>query len=694
MVDKSPYDILFEPIKIGPKTAKNRFYQVPHCNGMGHRWPRSMARMREVKAEGGWAVVCTEECEIHPSSDLSGGALMRLWDDSDIPTHARMVEGIQRHGALAGIQLVHNGHATSNRFSRIAPMAPTARAVRYDDPLQARGMDRQDIRNLRQWHARATRRAITAGYDIIYVYAGHNLTLLMHFLSPRYNQRSDEYGGCLENRLRLIREILEETKEIAGDRAAVAFRFAVDELIGPDGIRCDGEGREVVELLADLPDLWDVNISDWSNDSITSRFGDEGHQEPYIDFVKKVTNKPVVGVGRFTSPDAMVSQIRRGVLDMIGAARPSIADPFLPNKIRQGRMDEIRECIGCNICTSGDMLSVPIRCSQNPTMGEEWRKGWHPENIEPKGSDDSVLIVGSGPAGLEAALALSNRGYEVVVAEKDNKTGGRLNRECLLPGFAAWRRVIDYRSYMLSQKDNVNIYLNSELGTSEILDFGFGHVVIATGSAWRIDGVGRGNDFPIPVGGVEIFSPEQIIDGTVPSGRLVIFDDDHYYMASALAEWLHELGVEVIFVTPSSRVASWTENTLEQQKIQAGLIRRGIPIICNRIVTGATEGEFTLKCTYTGTEEVIRATGFLPVTSRLPNDILYHQLMTEKDRFGECGIKSITRIGDCHNPSTIAAAVYHGHLHARGLDSPKDHWPKDQWPKDQWTDFRRENIQI
>ncbi|MCK5424754.1 MAG: FAD-dependent oxidoreductase [Emcibacter sp.] len=680
-MDKSPYKILFEPVKIGPKIAKNRFYQVPHCNGMGHRWPRAMAEMRAIKAEGGWGVVCTEECEIHPSSDLSSGALMRLWDHSDIPVHARMVEKVQMYDALAGIQLVHNGFATSNRFSRIPPMAPSARAARYNDPMQARGMDRQDIRDLRQWHRQATKRAVIAGYDIIYVYAGHNLTLLMHFLSSRYNQRTDEYGGSLTNRVRLIREILEDTKEIAGDKAAVAFRFAVDELIGEQGLRCAEEGREVVEMLADIPDLWDVNISDWSNDSLTSRFGAEGHQEPYIDFVKKITKKPVVGVGRFTSPDTMVSQIKRGVLDLIGAARPSIADPFLPNKIEQGRGDEIRECIGCNICTSGDMLSVPIRCTQNPTMGEEWRKGWHPERIELATSQSEVLIVGSGPAGLECAHALTNRGYEVVVAEKDVVVGGRLNREAKLPGLAEWRRVTDHRTYMLNQKNNVNIYLHSELGADDILEYGLPHVVIATGSRWRTDGVGRENHSPIEIKGVELFSPEQVMDGDVPEGPVVIFDDDHYYMASALAEFLHDKGVEVIFVTPSDKVASWTENTLEQHKIQAGLLKRNIRIICNRNITAVNQGIFTLKCTYTGTEETIAGQGFVPVTSRHPNDELYESLMARQNEFNRNGIKSVTRIGDCFTPSTIAAAVYHGHLFARGLDKQKN----------EWTDFRREN---
>jgi dimethylamine/trimethylamine dehydrogenase len=183
------------------------------------------------------------------------------------------------------------------------------------------------------------------------------------------------------------------------DVCGVAFRFAVDELLGSDGIRSDTEGREIVEMLAELPDLWDVNVSDWANDSVTARFGEEGAQEPYVSFVKKLTTKPVVGVGRFTSADAMVAQIQRGVLDMIGAARPSIADPFLPNKIEQGRLEDIRECIGCNICVSGDFTRSPIRCTQNPTMGEECRRGWHPEPMNRKGDSDRVLVVGAGPAG-------------------------------------------------------------------------------------------------------------------------------------------------------------------------------------------------------------------------------------------------------------------------------------------------------
>ena len=400
----SKFSILFEPVKIGPVTAPNRFYQVPHCNGMGYRMPRALAELRRIKAEGGWGVVCTEEVEIHHSSDLAPNIEGRIWDDKDIPALALMVEGVHQHGALAGIELTYGGHHASNIYSRSTGFAP--RSLGFDSycPGQTRRLGKDDIRDIRRWHREAALRARGAGFDIVYCYAGHNLSLAMHFLLKRYNDRSDEYGGNLENRTRFLRELIEDTKDAVGDTCAVAVRLAVDELLGDDGITHQGEGYDIVALLAELPDLWDVNISDWNHDSAPARSDQEGYQEKFIKFVKSLTSKPVVGVGRYTTPEAMLSVVQRGIVDFIGAARPSIADPFLPQKIRDDRIDDIRECIGCNICASADGLGVPIRCTQNPTMGEEWRRGWHPEKISPKKNDKKVLVVGGGPAGLECAV--------------------------------------------------------------------------------------------------------------------------------------------------------------------------------------------------------------------------------------------------------------------------------------------------
>jgi dimethylamine/trimethylamine dehydrogenase len=663
------YDVLFEPVKIGPVTAKNRFYQVPHCNGMGRTYPSSMARMRGVKAQGGWAVVSTEQIDIHPTSDISPNTEGRLWSDQDIPFHARMCDAVHEHGSLALIEFTHNGKVAANLYSREVPLFPSPMPISGVYPLQARAMDRQDIRDYRRWHLEAVKRARRAGYDIVCCYAAHNLSLAGQFMLPRYNQRTDEYGGSLENRVRLFREIIEDAKEAVGDTMAVVVRFAVEELRGAEGIEFEKEGREIVEMLAELPDLWDVNISEWENDSQTSRFADEGFQEPYIDFVKKVTSKPVVGVGRYTSPDRMVSVIRNGVMDMIGAARPSIADPFLPKKIEQGRVEDIRECIGCNICVSWDIMSAPMRCTQNPTKGEEWRKGWHPEDIAPKRSAATVLVVGAGPAGLEAARALGQRGYQVTLVEARDELGGRVTRESRLPGLSTWRRVHDYRAYQIGQMANVDVYMQSRLSADQVLEYGATHVVVACGSLWRHDGYGRTHQSTVPgLDGASILTPDDLLDGMSASGPVVVYDDDHYYLGGVLAEKLSKDGLAVTLVTPESIVSAFTKTTLEQHRIQRQLIELDVNIVTGHRLDKVNKGSVTLACGYTGRERDIDATNVVMLTSRLPIDELYWQLNERQSEWHDFGLETVTRIGDCYGPATIAAAVYEGHRFARELD--------------------------
>ena len=663
------YDVLFEPVKIGPVTAKNRCYQAPHCNGMGRTFPSSMAAMRGVKAEGGWAVISTEQIEIHPSGDFTPGTEGRLWSDQDIPYLARMCDAVHEHGALASIEPVQNGKWATNLYSREAPLFPTHMPVTsHNVPLQARAMNKADIRAYRRWHLDAVKRAKKAGFDIICCYAGHNLSLAGMFMLPRYNFRSDEYGGSLENRVRLFREIIEDTKDAVGDSMGVVARFAVDELRGAEGLEADSEGREIVEMLAELPDLWDVNVAEWHNDSQTSRFADEGYQEPFIDFVKKVTTKPVVAVGRYTTPDRMVSLVNKGVVDMIGAARPSIADPFLPKKIEQGRIEDIRECIGCNICAAWNNMGAPMRCTQNPTKGEEWRRGWHPERIAPKADDGSVLIVGAGPAGLEAALAAGRRGHDVILADAAEEPGGRVSRESRLPGLAAWARVRDYRTYQISQMANVDVYRSSLLDASQILEFGAAHVAIATGARWRRDGYGRNHQFPIPgTDGDNLLTPDDIMAGLRPEGRVLIYDDDHYYMGSVIAEQLVADGCQVILATPAPVVASWTEYTLEQHRIQARLLALGVEIISCHLLREIGKDSVTLGCAYSSKTRSLEVSSLVMVTSRIPDDSLYRTLTADEAALANAGIATLKPIGDCHAPATIAAAVYEGHRFAREL---------------------------
>ena len=676
----NPYDILFETVRIGPVTAPNRFYQVPHCNGFGHRMPQGLAAMRGMKAEGGWGVVCTEETEIHHSSDLSPYFEGRIWSDDDIPALALMTEAVHKHGALAGIELSYNGIDASNLYTRVPSLAPrsmgTIGGSGYE-PVQTRRMDKEDIRNVRKWHREAALRAKRAGFDIVYCYAAHGMTAAIQFILKRYNDRTDEYGGSLENRVRFLREIIEDTKDAVGDKCAVAVRFAVDELLGDDGITHQGEAYDVVAMLAELPDLWDVNVSGWSNDSVTSRFGKEGHQEKYISFVKQLTTKPVVGVGRYTTPDSMVSAIQRGVMDMIGAARPSIADPFLPNKIKEGRIEDIRECIGCNICVTGDTRYVPIRCTQNPTMGEEWRRDWHPEIISPKKSDKEVMVIGAGPAGLEAARALGQRGYEVTLLDASKELGGRVLRESALPGLNEWRRVLDWRMTQLKKMKNVAMYPSSPMTAEDILESGAQNIILATGATWRRDGAGRTLWKPIPGHDLEnIFTPDDVMDNKLPTGNVVIYDDDHYYMGGVLAELLAEQGCKVSLVTPAPMVSYWSQFTLEQELIQAKLMKLGVKLYTRTVLSEIQKDSVRLSNTVSGEEVELLRNGVVLVSDRTPNDELYLALtpaltIPKVGSHRERGIQSLRIIGDAEAPNIIAQAVFAGHLAAREFDEEK-----------------------
>ena len=649
------YDILFEPVQIGPVTAPNRFYQTPHATGMGTMKPNSSIALRGTKAEGGWGVVCTEYCSIHPTADEEPYAYLSLWDDHDLEQCAAISEAIHQHGSLSAIELWHGGFHCLNRNTREVPMAPSACSAEFMGLTQVREMDLHDIQNFRRWHRDAALRAQQAGYDIIYVYAGHEY-LPFQFLSPRFNQRSDQYGGNFENRSRLLRELIEDTREAVGDRCAVAVRLAIDELQGESGISAQRDGRQVIETLGELPDLWDIALGgSLGNDSCSSRFSAEGYQEEYASVVKSLTSKPVVSVGRFTSPDTMVSQIKRGIQDFIGAARPSIADPFLPQKIDRGFEDQIRECIGCNICRSANNEGAPLRCTQNPTMGEEWRRGWHPENIPAASSTASILIIGGGPAGLEAALALGKRGHQVTLAEATQQLGGRLVNESGLPGLQNWIRVRDYRAYMIGQMDNIDVYLDSPLSAEDAREFSADAIVLATGSRWRRNGTGLSVRTPIQISDdSNLITPDDVFAGMKIPEDVLIYDDEHYMMAGALAEKLLQQGVKVTYITPSNMISSWSTMTNEQEFIQQRLETMGIKTIFAQKIDRIDTNVLTTKGIYSG-ESIKHDFGcLLLVTGRESDDRLFHALD-----------KAATRIGDCLVPSSIADAVYSGHKFAR-----------------------------
>jgi len=563
----------------------------------------------------------------------------------------------------------------ANLETREVSMSSVSMPNLAGNPFQTRAMDLQDIRETRRWHRNAALRAKQAGFDLAYVYATHGY-LISQFLSGSMNSRTDEYGGSLVNRVRLLKEIIEDTKEAVGDTMAVAVRFSAETSGGGggDGNPVPGETEDIFGILGELPDLWDINISDYSLEMGLSRFVQEGSLEPYVAGIKSMTTKPVVSVGRFTSPDTMARQIKSNVLDFVGAARPSIADPFLPKKIEEGRLEDIRECIGCNICYMGDGKGVPIRCTQNPTMSEEWRRGWHPERIAKKKSEATVLVVGAGPAGMEAAHALGKRGYNVMLAEATRELGGRVSLESRLPGLNQWARVRDYRIQQIEKMDNVEVFRESDLTEEQVLEIGADHVAIATGSTWCRNGFGANALSGISGLGAEtqIFTPDDIMSGKLPEGRTVIYDDDHYYMGSVLAELLRKNGNEVSLVTPEDLVSKWGAFTYDRWRTQTLLMQLGVDLNVSRSLEAFDGKRAVFTCNYTGQETKIQAEALVLVTARKPDDALYLALQEKLALSSHGAPKTLSRIGDCEAPAIIAAAVYSGHRYARELEEEID----------------------
>jgi dimethylamine/trimethylamine dehydrogenase len=700
------HDVLFDAVKLGPKQTRNRFWQTSHCAGPGAERPGAQAHFRGMKAEGGWGVVFTEFCSIHPESDEYPFTSARLWDQGDVRNLGYMCEIAHRHHSLAGVQLWYSGGNAPALESRevgrspsqwLSPIFATRCVYGYE-------MDDLDIKAVINMYVEAGKRAEQAGFDLLEVSAGDD-TLPIQFLEPRFNRRTDDYGGSFANRSRFFIELLHSLKRNLGDRCGITTRFEMDTLHGPEGVEAHEDGVRLLELfrregVVDAVALKIGDYAEWGEDAGVSRFRKSGWMTPFIKQGKSILGPdiPVVGNGRLTSPDEMVALIRAGVLDIVGAARPSIADPFLPTKISEGRLEDIRECIGCNICVSKFQQGGQIMCTQNATIGEEYRRGWHPEKFLKTQSPCSVLIVGGGPAGMECARVLGERGYTVHLREAESELGGNWKSIATLPRLAEWARVITYRQTQLRKlKKNVEVHLGvGTMSADEVLRYGADRVVIATGYRWCSDG--RGANYG-PIAGADdslphVLTPTQVMQGKpVPGQRVLVLDGDGHFMAIALAELLAVQGKQVTYVCDASDVAEYGTFTMEAGNNKRLLFEKRIKTYCNHWVERIDPGKVRLTYLYKfGPDLIGPSAGSVPrrdnggefdleidavvlVTARRSEDRLWRELKARKPEWPANEVQAIFRAGDCKAPVQLNQAIWDAHRLAREFDSPHPAYP-------------------
>lgn len=440
------YPNLSKPITLGKVRFRNRMFSAPMggtditadcCIG-----PKSTA-FYELRAKGGAGAVTVSECMVHPETDGSHAYHLDLKVPGSLSGFTYTADAIRRHGAIASVELSHSGQyagtylADKNKKSSLSQWGPID-TVRPDG-IQVKALTKQMIQEIVEAYGNCAALAKRAGFEMIMVHGGHGW-LINQFLSPYFNQRTDEYGGSLENRTRLAREVLQSVRNAVGEGFPIEFRMSGSELF--EGGYDLNEGIEIAKQIEEYVDLIHVSAGTYQRGfGVThpSMFMDHGCNVYLAAEIKKHVSKPVATLGGLNDPDQMEEIIASGKADVVEMARALLADPFLPRKVMENKADDIVRCLRCFTCMAERAVTTTRRCTVNPLIGRELDGVEIVKALEKK----KVVVVGGGPGGLKAAHTAALRGHDVVLFEKESELGGILKSEQAIP--------FKYEMYQLSQ---------------------------------------------------------------------------------------------------------------------------------------------------------------------------------------------------------------------------------------------------
>jgi len=651
----SEYRYLFSPIKIGSVVIPNRINFAAHMTNLSadHKISDAHIAYYMERARGGCGLITTEELTVHPS-DLAYEKLVDAFAPEVIPGFQALTRAIHQTDTKIFAQLNHNGMQADGKISRLPVWGPSA----GKDPLfreTAKEMELEDIQECVAYFAKSANHVVEGGFDGIELQLGHS-SLVRQFLSPLTNRREDIYGGSLENCLRFARDVIAAVRKAVGEDFTLGVRLNADEM-HPKGGLTHGDAKEIARLLeADGHlDFFDISLGTFYNLYLVegSMHTPLAYTLPLSVGIRSVVDLPVYCTNRINDPHLAENILENGGGDMINMVRALIADPELPNKAREGRDEDIRHCIACNQGCIGRMgLGYTIGCIQNPAAGREKDLGMG--TLKPCDRPKKVVIVGAGPAGLEAARTAALRKHEVVLFEKNDDVGG----QNIIAGKAAGRQEITgVTRWLLSQvnKLNIDIRLGVEADVDMILNEDPDAVVMATGS------LPKEQPFPGEYGPPGVVNTFQVLRGEMETGdRVLLVDLDGHHQSTGTAELLADQGKEVHMITSSLFVGGQlgplqdlflTRQRLEKKGVTStpdiavleiqGTLVKGLNFYSNEIIE------------FDGYDTVVLAAG------NRSDDRLYFEL---KGR-----VKELYRVGDCVAPRKTDMAIVEGHRIGREI---------------------------
>ena len=648
---------LFSPIRVGNLTLKNRIINPGHGTGFAkdHIMTEQHLYYHRSRARGGVAMIITEAISIHPTSNT--GSIQTVWgfDERNLPWYKRLSETVHEYGVPILGQLLHMGRQSGGGqwALRWAPSPMPSDEMPYGAAEIPHEMDDDEIQKLMRAYADCAAMVKEGGLDGVEIHAAGG-NLIQQFLSPLTNQRQDHYGGSLENRLRFALEVIGVVRRSVGDDGIVGMRLS---------------GEELVEGGLDVEDMKDISRSlgatgklDYFNSimgtssetlsralSIPPIYIPPAHYSNIWAEIKNAVDIPVIGVGRVNSPELAEKLIAEGKTDLVGMVRELIADPQLPNKAREGRADDIRPCVAClQSCLGRRVAGDSISCIHHPESGREatWPKA------TPAPARKKVLVVGGGPAGLEAARGAAKRGHQVILYERLDHLGGQIAVAARAPYRDVFGEITRY-SERQTRKAGVEIVLGQEVTAELVLKLNPDAVVLATGSDPFVPPVQNGSN-------INLADVDSVLKGEANLGQSVlVVDTQGLHQGSDVAEYIAQEGKRVTIATTCSYVGANIEH-LTWRLLFERLMELDITMVPFTGFKEIRNGAVILYSTITRKETPLEGVDSVVFAStRRANDGLYHAL---KGKVSELHV-----VGDCLAPRTAERAIYEGKLLGRSL---------------------------